>query len=95
MIHKNILFRADSSSTIGTGHIMRDLVLAEQYPESKIIFATQDLKGNLNSKILESDYEIQNLDSNDVDELIELVQKLSVDMVIVDHYGIDYTFEKT
>jgi UDP-2,4-diacetamido-2,4,6-trideoxy-beta-L-altropyranose hydrolase len=92
---KTILFRADSSSTIGTGHIMRDLVLAEQYPESQIIFATQNLEGNLNSKILESGYEVQNLDSNDVNELIELVKKLSVDMVIVDHYGIDYTFEKT
>jgi len=92
---KTILFRADSSSTIGTGHIMRDLVLATQYPESKVIFATQDLEGNLNSKILESGYEVQNLDSNDVDELIEFVQKLSVDMVIVDHYDIDYTFEKT
>jgi len=95
MKNKTILFRADSSSTIGTGHIMRDLVLAEQYPESQIIFATQNLEGNLNSKILESGYEVQNLDSNDVNELIELVQKLSVDMVIVDHYGIDYTFEKT
>ena len=51
---KTILFRADSSSAIGTGHIMRDLVLATQYPESKVIFATQDLEGNLNSKILES-----------------------------------------
>ena len=91
---KTILFRADSSSTIGTGHIMRDLVLAEQYPKSKIIFATQNLEGNLNSKILESGYEVKSLDSNDVNELIELVEKLSVDMVIVDHYGIDYTFEK-
>jgi len=92
---KTILFRADSSSTIGTGHIMRDLVLAKQYPESRVIFATQDLEGNLNSKILESDYEVQNLDSNDVNELIELVQKLSVDMVIIDNYGIDYLFERT
>jgi UDP-2,4-diacetamido-2,4,6-trideoxy-beta-L-altropyranose hydrolase/UDP-4-amino-4,6-dideoxy-N-acetyl-beta-L-altrosamine N-acetyltransferase len=92
---KTILFRADSSSTIGTGHIMRDLVLTENYPESRVIFATQDLEGNLNSKILESGHEIQNLDSNDVNKLIELMQKLSVDMVIIDHYGIDYTFEKT
>lgn len=43
----NILFRADSSSTIGTGHIMRDLVLAKQYSDDKIVFATQELDGNI------------------------------------------------
>lgn len=52
----NILFRADSSSTIGTGHIMRDLVLAQQYPEANITFATQDLNGNINHKIIETGY---------------------------------------
>ena len=50
---KTILFRADSSSTIGTGHIMRDLVLAEKYAKKglTVIFATQDLAGNINHKI--------------------------------------------
>jgi len=48
---KNILFRADSSSTIGMGHIMRDLVLAEQYSDSNIIFVIQEPNGNINHKI--------------------------------------------
>jgi len=39
---KNILFRADSSSTIGIGHIMRDLVLATQYPKSNITILRRD-----------------------------------------------------
>ena len=52
---KNILFRADSSSTIGTGNIMRDLVLAEQFQDAHIVFATQDLPGNLNHKIKEKE----------------------------------------
>ena len=90
----NILFRADSSSTIGTGHIMRDLVLAKQYPNSQIIFATQDLKGNINHKIVEAGYQIEILKSNDIEELDKLIKKYNIDMIVIDHYGIDYEYEK-
>jgi UDP-2,4-diacetamido-2,4,6-trideoxy-beta-L-altropyranose hydrolase len=90
----NILFRADSSSTIGTGHIMRDLVLAQQYPEANITFATQDLNGNINHKIIEAGYKLEILKSNSLDELDELIKKLYIDMIVIDHYGIDLKFEK-
>ena len=90
----NILFRADSSSTIGTGHIMRDLVLAEQFADASIIFATQDLSGNINHKIEEKDYTIEFLNSNDIEELDSLIKELNIDMIVIDHYGIDHTFEK-
>lgn len=91
---KNILIRADSSSTIGTGHIMRDLVLATQYPNAHIAFATQELDGNINHKIKEAGYTIEILHSNDIQELYKLIKKLDTDMIIIDHYGIDYIFEK-
>jgi len=91
---KNILFRADSSSTIGTGHIMRDLVLASQYKESNIIFATQNLEGNINSKIVEAKYNVEILKSNSIDELDSLIKRLKIDFLVIDHYEIDYTFEK-
>jgi len=91
---QNILFRADSSSTIGTGHIMRDLVLAEQFEDSNIIFATQNLPGNINHNIEEKNYRIETLDSNNLEELINIVEKYNIDMVVIDHYGIDYDFEK-
>ncbi len=90
----NILFRADSSSAIGTGHIMRDLVLAKQYPNSNIYFATQNLEGNLNHKIIESGYEVVDLQSNDIDELDGIVKNLSIDLLIIDHYDIGYKEEK-
>lgn len=90
----NILFRADSSSTIGTGHIMRDLVLAKQYPDDKIVFATQELDGNINHKIKEAGHTLEILKSNSLKELIELVKKHSIDLVVIDHYGIDYKYEK-
>jgi UDP-2,4-diacetamido-2,4,6-trideoxy-beta-L-altropyranose hydrolase len=91
---KTILFRADSSSTIGTGHIMRDLVLAEQYPDADIVFAVQDLPGNINHKIKEKGYAIEILSSNDSEELDALIKELGIDMIVIDHYGIDRDFEK-
>ena len=89
---KNILFRADSSSTIGTGHIMRDLVLATQYPKATITFATLNLDGN--HKIIEAGYKIEILKSNNIQELDKLIKKLNIDMLIIDHYGIDKKQEK-
>jgi len=91
---QNILFRANSSSAIGTGHIMRDFVLADQYRDANIIFATQELPGNINHKIEERNYAIEILNSNDLEELISIIEKCSIDMIIIDHYGIDYNFEK-
>ncbi len=89
----NILFRADSSSTIGTGHIMRDLVLASQYKNANITFAVQDLKGNINHKILEAGYKIELLNSNKIKELIKLIRRLSIELIVIDHYKIDYKFQ--
>lgn len=92
----NILFRADSSSTIGTGHIMRDLVLAQQYAKkgNHIIFATQDLKGNINHKIIEANYQLKVLKSNNIEELEKLIKELKINMIVIDHYDIDSKFEK-
>lgn len=90
----NILFRADSSSQIGTGHIMRDLVLAKKYCDDKIIFASQELFGNINHKIIEEGYQLEILKDNSLDVLDELIKRLNIDMIIIDHYGIDYIFEQ-
>ena len=90
----NILIRADSSSYIGTGHIMRDLVLAKKFSKDQIIFATQNLEGNINHKIKESNYNIEILNNNNFEELNKLIKKLNIDMIIIDHYKINYNFEK-
>jgi len=94
MKNKTILFRADSSSTIGTGHIMRDLVLAKQYKDANIIFATQNLQGNLNSKIVDSGYSIELLKDNSLDEFQKVIDKYNPDLVVIDSYNIDYSYEK-
>lgn len=86
-----ILFRCDSSSEIGLGHVMRDLVLAKKFSEDEIHFACQNLKGNINETI---PYPLHVLSSNDPKELIELIISLHVKFLIIDHYGITYQEEK-
>ena len=84
------LIRSDSSSTIGLGHIMRDLVFAKNL-EGEVIFACQNLEGNIIASI---PYEVKILKSNDVEELIELIQTLQITFLVIDHYGIDIAYER-
>lgn len=92
----NILFRADSSFFIGTGHVMRDLVLAKKYENksSNITFACQDLDGNINHKIIEKNYNLEILKSNDKKELIFLIKKMNIDLLVIDNYSIGWKYEK-
>lgn len=90
----NILIRADSSSYIGIGHIMRDLVLAKQYQNENIIFAVRELDGNINYKIEEEGYSKVVLQSNELEELDKIIKDLNIDIIVIDHYEINYNFEK-
>lgn len=90
-----ILIRTDSSKIIGTGHVMRDLVLASKYPHAKIIFATQNLDGNIDHVITGNGYGLHTLQSDAITKLDEAVKQYDADMLIIDHYGIGYDCEKT
>ncbi len=93
-----IMFRADSSSTIGLGHIMRCLVLAKRLKSKNknlnIIFATQNLKGNINSKIIQKGFEVYTLKSKKKSELIKLTKSKKVDLLIIDSYKINLKYER-
>ncbi len=91
---KNILIRSDSSFKLGIGHIMRDLVLANEYLDDNVIFVCQNLEGNINNKILELNYKVEILFSNKLEELDSLIKRLKVNLLIIDHYSIDYFYEK-
>jgi UDP-2,4-diacetamido-2,4,6-trideoxy-beta-L-altropyranose hydrolase len=87
------LFRADSSSKIGLGHIMRDLVLADQFSKNgdEVFFATQNLEGNINYKI---PFQVEIVENNSIEELLKVIDRLEIERVVFDHYEIDYSFEK-
>jgi len=69
---------------------MRDLVLAKSL-EGEVLFACQNLEGNIISTI---PYEVKVLKSNDANELIDLIKALHVKLLVIDHYGIDADFEQ-
>ncbi len=95
---KNILFRCDSSSTIGLGHVKRCLVLAKRLKEQdknlKILFATLNLDGNINQEILKSGFSIYSLRNDTVYDLDYFVKGLFIDLLIIDSYEIDNFFEE-
>lgn len=84
-----VLFRSDSSSQIGFGHIKRDLVLAKQYDD--VSFACLPLKGSL---IDEIPYPVYELSSESIYELINLIKEEKFELLIIDHYGISVDDEK-
>ena len=90
-----VIIRADSSSTIGTGHIMRCLGLAQRELKAyRVIFAVRNLPGHIYHKIDEAGFEKLFLKSDDIEELAETVTRYGAETVVIDHYGIDWRAEK-
>ena len=101
-----ILFRADASFHIGTGHLRRCLTLAETLREQKheVLFLTDaSLNGNLCHEIKERGFAYLPLEEQDPDVTVfenlfshhsSLKSLPLFDWLIVDHYDLDKTFEK-
>lgn len=84
-----VLFRSDSSSEIGFGHIKRDLVLAKQYED--VSFACLPLEGSLIDEIA---YPVYELASASIYELINLIKDGKFELLVIDHYDISIDDEK-
>jgi UDP-2,4-diacetamido-2,4,6-trideoxy-beta-L-altropyranose hydrolase len=73
---------------------MRCLTLAKTYQKDNVYFACEDLKGNLNHKIVEEGYTLHVLDDAKASTLNKLIQELKIDWLVIDNYDIKYAFEK-
>lgn len=95
---KNILIRCDSSSTIGSKHVKRCLLLAKRLKKEnsnlKILFATLPLHGNINQEILKSGFSIYSLNGNSIKDLDYIIKGLSIDFLIIDTMDINDFFEE-
>ena len=118
----NFIFRVDSSSQIGSGHIVRCLTLAKELNkrDNKCKFICRDHNNNLIKEIEKENFEVITLyNSNklrtakknntkhsnyynwigaswkeDANQTIDVLKSEEVDLLIIDHYGIDQKWEK-
>lgn len=98
----NVIIRADASTAIGTGHIMRCLTLADglRATGAQSAFVCRAEQGNLISLVEERGYPVHRLPSGisspeDRDMTRSLLENSgkAVDWLIVDHYGLDKAYE--
>ncbi|NOQ31373.1 MAG: UDP-2,4-diacetamido-2,4,6-trideoxy-beta-L-altropyranose hydrolase [Helicobacteraceae bacterium] len=81
----NIIFRVDSSSIIGTGHLIRTLTLANELKEHfNIIYITKELIGNRDYLIEQNGFKKVTLKRS----FLETVEKYKPILIIIDHYQI-------
>ena len=81
-----VVVRADSSSQIGTGHIVRCQTLARALRArgAQVTFVCEALEGNLNDMLVRDGFAVE--------ASIDSVPRC--DWLIVDHYGLDHEFER-
>lgn len=101
----NIVIRTDASIDIGTGHVMRCLTLAKQLEshDTRITFVCREFEGNSIRYLQEQGISVVQLpplrdscdwklDAKETGEAIKSMRD-EVDLLIVDHYGIDIRWE--
>jgi UDP-2,4-diacetamido-2,4,6-trideoxy-beta-L-altropyranose hydrolase len=99
-----VLFRADASVEIGTGHVMRCATLANALRElgAEVAFACRSLPGDLRDWLQQNGYATlvihgeTEAENADISRLIHPWQgEQPIDCLVVDHYGLDAAWERS
>lgn len=91
-----VLFRADASPEIGTGHLMRCLALAQAVREAggRAAFACAEVSPSLRERLERDGYGITPLLSPaDADEVAAIGKKLDAAWIVVDGYRFDTAYQ--
>ncbi|MDT3427990.1 UDP-2,4-diacetamido-2,4,6-trideoxy-beta-L-altropyranose hydrolase [Paenibacillus forsythiae] len=105
-MHKYTIIRADASNEIGTGHIMRCLVLADELKQNHLetVFVCRNLPGNLSDYINQRGYRVFSrythpLSPDDMEKdasyTIQVIHNIGrlPEWTIIDHYAIGEKWE--
>lgn len=92
------VFRVDSSTQIGTGHVMRCLTLADALRDraGDVVFICRSLPGNLSDLIEKRGFKVFRItETEDATQMQTILreQHQNVGWLIADHYGLDYQWE--
>lgn len=95
-----VLFRADASLLIGSGHIMRCLTLADALRSqgARCIFLSRAGNGDMITFVRDSGFRVVALSDEQEDEFLEqVVQREGIHskrvVLVIDHYGKDEVYE--
>jgi UDP-2,4-diacetamido-2,4,6-trideoxy-beta-L-altropyranose hydrolase/UDP-4-amino-4,6-dideoxy-N-acetyl-beta-L-altrosamine N-acetyltransferase len=98
------VFRADASFELGSGHVMRCLALARVLRDegASCRFVCGDLPGHLGARITGEGFELALLPAGDghhhwrgdAEATIAALAGIDVDVLVVDHYGLDARWEQ-
>lgn len=97
---KRVLFRADASVAIGTGHVMRCMTLADALRGhgAEVIFACRTLPGDLNQWLRQQGYAVWEWQSERPSDWLPEGENVPAhkpfDWLVVDHYGLDAAWER-
>ncbi len=101
-----IVIRADSGSIMGSGHVMRCLVLAHKLMKlgNDVVFICADLPGNICEHVIAEGIKLFKLNhskagnifswESDLAEVSAILNNINPDLLIVDHYGLGDDWEK-
>jgi len=97
-----VCFRTDASLNIGSGHVMRCLVLADELKQrgADVFFICRQSNGDLINMIKEKSFPVliirEDSSAGDAAVILDILKKhkQAVDWMVVDHYGLDIRWEK-
>jgi len=93
-----LLLRADATPGIGTGHVVRCLVLARAWRErtaGRAVLATVAPVGPLASRVAAAGVEVRPIDGADAEATAEAARSEDATWVVLDGYGFDEAYQET